>query len=109
MIDLSETFWITFTTMGFAFLSGALAYALKSKCTRVKCFGLEIIRDIDAELEEGSVALPGNVIEPVPERRASVRSDSGINAKVAEAMSRYQSIQALNQSSRPITRSNSFA
>ena len=109
MIDLSETFWITFTTMGFAFLSGALAYALKSKCSRVKCCCLEIIRDIDAELEEGPTPLPGTAPpEPVTERRAS-RSDSLLEARVAEAVNRYQSIQALNQASRPVTRSNSFA
>ena len=113
MIDLSETFWITFTTMGFAFLSGALAYALKSKCSRVKCCCLEIIRDIDAELEEGTVALPGTVPVPVPvplpERRGSLRNDSNLDARVAEAVSRYASVRELNQSSRPVTRSNSFA
>ena len=97
--------------MGFAFLSGALAYALKSKCSRVKCCCLEIIRDIDAELEEGTVALPGTVPVPVPlpERRGSLRNDSNHDARVAEAVSRYASVRELNQSSRPVTRSNSFA
>jgi hypothetical protein len=100
--------------MGFAFLSGALAYLLKSKCSRVKCCCLEIIRDIDAELEEGPTPLPGTIPAsitdpvPVPERRSSLRS-TDIDTRIAEAVQRYQSIHALNQPSRPVTRSNSFA
>ena len=110
MGDLSETFWITFTTMGFAFLSGALAYALKSKCSRVKCCCLEIIRDIDAEMEEGAVTMPETT--PIPEtipvpriaavRRASLRNE----IRVAEIMGRHHSVHALNQPSSPITRTN---
>ncbi len=106
MGDLSETFWITFTTMGFAFLSGALAYALKSKCSRVKCCCLEIIRDIDAEMEEGAVPMPvpGIVAEPgiAAVRRVSLRNE----IRLAEIMGRPHSIHALNQPSSPITRTN---
>ena len=112
MSQLSETFWITFTTMGFAFLTGSLAYALKSKCSRVKCCCLEIIRDIDAELEEGPAPIPNQIPDPVsgpvPERRTSLRNDSNLDARVAEAVSRYASVRELNQPSRDVTRSNSF-
>ena len=114
MSELSETFWITFTTMGFAFLTGTLAYILKSKCSHVKCLGcLEITRDIDAELEEGSVPVPGTlpvplVPVPLPERRGSLRNDSNLDARVAEAVSRYASVRELNQPPRDVTRSNSF-
>ena len=113
MAELSETFWVSFITMSFAFLTGSLAYALKSKCSRVKCCCLEIIRDIGAELEEGPTPLPGtapvSISDPVPERRTSVRSDSFIESRIAEAVQRYASLSALNQPSRPVTRSNSFA
>ncbi len=107
---LSETFWITFTTMGFGFLTGALAYALKSKCSRVKCCCLEIIRDIDAELEEGTAPIPAPVPETIPVpalvavRRASLRNE----IRVAEVMGRHHSIHALNQPSSSITRTSSL-
>jgi hypothetical protein len=120
MSQLSETFWITFTTMGFAFLTGSLAYAFKSKCSRVKCLGcLEIERDIEAELEdEIPVQLPQtsnlSVIEPPltvqPARRlssSSTRRDS-MDVKIAEALQRFQSIHALNVPSPVLTRANSF-
>ena len=117
MSQLSETFWITFTTMGFAFLTGSLAYVFKSKCNRVKCLGcLEIERDIEAELEDISpVPLPEastpTTVGIVPERRlsaVSTRRDSFIDSRVAEAVRRYQSIHALTEPSRNVTRSNSF-
>lgn len=115
MSQLSETFWITFTTMGFAFLTGSLAYAFKSKCRRVKCLGcLEIERDIEAELEDTiPVELPkpsdSSVIEPIrrPSSTSSFRRNS-MDGKIAEALQRFQSINALNEPSPVMTRSSSF-
>jgi hypothetical protein len=119
MSGLSETFWITFTTMGFAFLTGSLAYAFKSKCSRVKCLGcLEIERDIEAELEdEIPVPLPQTSVPSIeppltvqPARRLSSSSTrrESIDAKIVEALQRFQSIHALNVPSPVLTRSNSF-
>ena len=54
MSDLSanSVFWLSFATLTFTFLSGALVYTIKSKCSSVKCCGcIEIIRDIEAEVE----------------------------------------------------------
>ncbi len=114
MSQLSETFWITFTTMGFAFLTGTLAYFFQSKCSSVKCLGcIEIIRDIDAEMEMG--AIPAPVPAPMPEtvpvpgvvavRRSSLRNE----IRVAEVIGRHHSIHALTQPSSSITRSTSSA
>ena len=91
MSQLSETFWITFTTMGFAFLTGSLAYALKSKCSRVKCLGcLEIERDIEAELED-TAPEPSSppVIDPPHAERPTTRRDS-MDSKIAAAVQRFQ-------------------
>jgi hypothetical protein len=39
--------------MIFGFLAGALGYALKSKCSSIKCCGcIEIIRDVELEARE---------------------------------------------------------
>ena len=42
--------------MIFGFCAGALGYALKSKCSRVKCCCFEIVRDVEleAEIEEAN-------------------------------------------------------
>ena len=52
ILTVNSTFFFSLATMAFAFLSGALAYTIRSKCSSVKCCGcIEIIRDIDAEVE----------------------------------------------------------
>ena len=55
--DFNATFWLSMTTMTFGFLGGALTYALRSKCSSIRCCGgcIEIIRDVEleADLEEG--------------------------------------------------------
>ena len=58
-LTVNGTFYLSLATLAFAFLSGALAYTIKSKCISVKCcYGLlEIIRDIDAEVELEEQAL----------------------------------------------------
>ena len=56
--DFNATFFLSLATMAFGFLAGALGYALKSKCSSIKCCGcIEIIRDVEleAELEENIV------------------------------------------------------
>ena len=51
-LSTNSTFYLSLATLAFAFLSGALAYTIKSKCSSVKCCGcIEIIRDIEAEVE----------------------------------------------------------
>ena len=44
-------FFLSLATMTFGFCAGALGYALKSKCSRVKCCCLEIIRDVELEAD----------------------------------------------------------
>ena len=52
--EFGGTFWLTVTGVISAFVSGALVYAIKSKCSRCSlCFGLiDIQRDVALEVEE---------------------------------------------------------
>jgi len=52
--EFGGTFWLTVTGVISAFISGALVYAIKSKCSRCSlCFGLiDIQRDVALEVEE---------------------------------------------------------
>ena len=52
--EFNGTFWLTITGVLTAFISGALVYAIKSKCNRCSvCFGLvEIQRNVELEVEE---------------------------------------------------------
>ena len=64
MSDLSanSVFWLSFATLTFTFLSGALVYTIKSKCSSVKCCGcIEIIRDVELEAEIEEHNMPPNV------------------------------------------------
>ena len=51
-IEFGGTFWLTIVGLISAFLSGALVYAIKSKCSRCSlCFGvIDVVRN--CELEE---------------------------------------------------------
>ena len=71
-LTVNGTFYLSLATLAFAFLSGALAYTIKSKCSSVKCCCgmLEIIRDIDAEVELEENTLP-QPIEPLNNTRRS--------------------------------------
>ena len=52
--EFGGTFWLTITGVISAFVSGALVYAIKSKCSRCSlCFGLiDIQRDVALETKE---------------------------------------------------------
>ena len=57
--EFNGTFFITLVGILTAFVSGALVYAIKSKCTRCEiCYGLIAIqRDVRAEIDEEKVEL----------------------------------------------------
>ena len=57
LYDFNSTFFLSLATMTFGFFAGALGYALKSKCSRVKCCCIEIIRDVEleADIEESVI------------------------------------------------------
>ena len=66
--DFNATFFLSLATMAFGFLAGALGYALKSKCSSIKCCGcIEIIRDVEleAEIEETIVQQQPQIEIPV--------------------------------------------
>jgi hypothetical protein len=48
-MGLSDALSAMIITGGFGFLAGLLAILYKSKCTRIKCCGLEIERDVAGE------------------------------------------------------------
>ena len=54
MQDFDGTFWLSLTGILVGFASGALVYAIKSKCSKCSlCFGLiNIERDVKTEVEE---------------------------------------------------------
>jgi hypothetical protein len=57
MMDSKEfngTFWLSCLGIITAFISGALVYAIKSKCTECNlcCNLIQIKRDVNAELQE---------------------------------------------------------
>ena len=49
---LSETFFISFVTIGAGLLASCMGIAYKSKCSEVNCCGLSIKRDVRVELLE---------------------------------------------------------
>ena len=54
--DFNATFFLSLATMIFGFFAGALGYALKSKCSSIKCCGcIEIIRDVELEAREENI------------------------------------------------------
>ena len=59
---LSETYWISFTVLGFAMAGSILAICYKSKCSHYKiCFGIfDIERNVDDEvaIDRARVGLP---------------------------------------------------
>ena len=69
-LSTNSTFYLSLATLAFAFLSGSLAYTIKSKCSSFKCCGcIEIIRDIEAEVElEEHMGLP-STIQPLGNTR----------------------------------------
>ena len=68
-LSTNSTFYLSLATLAFAFLSGSLAYTIKSKCSSVKCCGcIEIIRDIEAEVELEEHQLP-STIQPLGNTR----------------------------------------
>ena len=54
-------FFLSLATMTFGFCGVALGYALKSKCSSVKCGCIEIIRDVELEAD-----IEENTIQPQP-------------------------------------------
>ena len=91
ILSTNSVFWLSSSTMAFAFLSCALAYTIRSKCSSVKCCGcIEIIRDIDAEvgLEEQLPPLQplGQSVNITPpeynETRSSTRRNSQRNSQL---------------------------
>ena len=60
-------FFLSLATMTFGFCGVALGYALKSKCSSVKCGCIEIIRDVEleADIEENTIQ-PQPTIDTIP-------------------------------------------
>jgi hypothetical protein len=66
MMDTKEfngTFWLSCLGIVTAFISGALVYAIKSKCIECNlCFGLiSVKRDVNVELQEEKLEIENGV------------------------------------------------
>ena len=61
--EFNGTFWLSCIGIITAFISGALVYAIKSKCTECNlCFNLiQIKRDVHAELEEEKMEIESGI------------------------------------------------
>ena len=80
-LSINSTFYLSLATMSFAFLSGALAYTIKSKCSSVKCCGcIEIIRDVELEADIEEHTLPQQQINPPLDTLENARRNSQRNS-----------------------------
>ena len=61
--EFNGTFWLSCLGIVTAFISGALVYAIKSKCIECNlCFGLiNVKRDVRTELEEEKLEIENGV------------------------------------------------
>ena len=61
--EFGGTFWLSALGIVTAFISGALVYAIKSKCIQCDlCWGIiSIKRDVQAELEEEKMEIESGV------------------------------------------------
>jgi hypothetical protein len=57
MAELSEVFWVSFTTAVIGMILGLARMAYKSKCSHVNCGCISIDRNTDGELKEDSIEL----------------------------------------------------
>ena len=56
-----QIFWLGVIGATSAFLGLTLKMCLRSKCSTIKCCGLEINRDVQAEIEEEKLELEHNL------------------------------------------------
>ena len=61
--EFNGTFWLSALGLVTAFLSGALVYAIKSKCIQCDlCFGLiSVKRDVNVELQEEKLEIENGI------------------------------------------------
>ena len=90
-------FFLSLATMTFGFCGVALGYALKSKCSSVKCGCIEIIRDVEleADIEENTIQPQTIDIIPTTAPQRTTRRSYNLSeiAKAAlEAESKVQEI-----------------
>ena len=52
MTELTEVFFIFFVSSVLAFFGVVTRYCYKTKCKRIECCGIHIIRDVEEEREE---------------------------------------------------------
>ena len=110
-LNFDSTFFLSVGTILITGISVCLGFALKSKCSSVKLCGgfIEIVRDIDAELEEGTTDQPNQTsILPIPSmmptnntltsnkdniiRRASIRRESRTLQQLIDIVKPYEPI-----------------
>jgi hypothetical protein len=77
--DFNSTFFLSVGTLLITGSSVCLGFALKSKCSNVKvcCGALEIVRDIEAELEENVIEhqeIQRQIVGIEPQPRSPPRS-----------------------------------
>ena len=51
-MPLSETFWVSFVTIGSGLIASAIAVCYKSKCSDISFCGVSIKRNVNVEMKE---------------------------------------------------------
>jgi len=55
---LSEVFWVSFVSVAAGLILKLASIAYKSKCTECSCWGINIIREVELEMEESDHKTP---------------------------------------------------
>jgi hypothetical protein len=58
-MPLSETFWVSFVTIGAGLITAALGVCYKSKCSEMDFFCIKIRRDVASEVKEDLAGVSG--------------------------------------------------
>ena len=62
-MPLSEVFLTGLYVAGFGFLGAVLAVCYKSKCSKISCFGFEVVRDVHGEEQIDQIEIEQRPIE----------------------------------------------
>ena len=63
---LSETFWVSFITIGAGLITACLGLCYKSKCSECDCFGVHLKRDIKSEVKEDLAQIKKSSVDEPP-------------------------------------------
>lgn len=72
LLTENSAFFLSLATMIFAFATFSVRYCFYSKCSRIKIFGFECVRDIEREVEQREFEINHNVEMKGDEKETNV-------------------------------------